>query len=529
MAESRMNLATLQQRDPYITEIADTASQVALYSFSSKSNEWEKTSIEGSLFVYKRSATPLQGFMILNRLGLNNLIEPITKDLEFQVQDPFLLYRNAKNIYGIWFYEKDECARIGNLMNKFLHVAVSKADQSIKVPAPVQKAPEPVDLTKQMIGRDKPPGTQPGEGQVDIMQMLTKAQSEYVKAKGAPGPTKEEKPRPMTDHITTVAPTSNVNLVRPTPVKFSLDGSPSEEMPAIVSGNLSQPAPDSSGPMTLEALFRKASISQHRGGMVDASTAELPDVTKPSVLQRSISMVETESHKDKLPPMLQKLISTGQTVEEIERQQISHNIHERPRSEGCDSLKPDGTSPIPMQDPLLHKPLMAGLHQLLVPGASKHHGPGGATQPGAKSCDVTMAGDAPLLKPSDIEQGGTGLAHSASMLPSTLMAGDVGILPSSSVSCPDVLLSPMAFSSSHDKRKSPPLPTTPTTQQPVALDRTQSDGSEPEQSTATSHSPLTKEQLQQALLYLIKNDNTFVSTVHEAYLKSFKALSGHKS
>ena len=35
--------------------------------------------------------------MILNRLGLNNLIEPITKDLEFQQQDPFLLYRNAKS------------------------------------------------------------------------------------------------------------------------------------------------------------------------------------------------------------------------------------------------------------------------------------------------------------------------------------------------------------------------------------------------------------------------------------------------
>lgn len=40
MAEGRMNLAALQQRDPYISEILDTASQVALYSFSSKSNEW---------------------------------------------------------------------------------------------------------------------------------------------------------------------------------------------------------------------------------------------------------------------------------------------------------------------------------------------------------------------------------------------------------------------------------------------------------------------------------------------------------
>jgi len=34
--------------------------------------------------------------MIINRLGLNDLIEPINKKLEFQLQDPFLLYRTAK-------------------------------------------------------------------------------------------------------------------------------------------------------------------------------------------------------------------------------------------------------------------------------------------------------------------------------------------------------------------------------------------------------------------------------------------------
>ena len=34
--------------------------------------------------------------MILNRLGLNDLIEPINRNLEFQLQDPFLLYRNEK-------------------------------------------------------------------------------------------------------------------------------------------------------------------------------------------------------------------------------------------------------------------------------------------------------------------------------------------------------------------------------------------------------------------------------------------------
>jgi len=43
-----------------------------------------------------RSAFPISGFMIINRLGLNDLIEPINKKLEFQLQDPFLLYRTAK-------------------------------------------------------------------------------------------------------------------------------------------------------------------------------------------------------------------------------------------------------------------------------------------------------------------------------------------------------------------------------------------------------------------------------------------------
>ena len=39
-AEGRMNLSALQHRDPYITDIVDAASQVALYSFSAKTNEW---------------------------------------------------------------------------------------------------------------------------------------------------------------------------------------------------------------------------------------------------------------------------------------------------------------------------------------------------------------------------------------------------------------------------------------------------------------------------------------------------------
>uniref|UniRef100_A0A4W5PXR0 5'-(N(7)-methylguanosine 5'-triphospho)-[mRNA] hydrolase n=1 Tax=Hucho hucho TaxID=62062 RepID=A0A4W5PXR0_9TELE len=49
-----ISLAALQRQDPYINNIVDVASQVALYTFNNRSNEWEKTDVEGTLFVYTR-------------------------------------------------------------------------------------------------------------------------------------------------------------------------------------------------------------------------------------------------------------------------------------------------------------------------------------------------------------------------------------------------------------------------------------------------------------------------------------------
>ncbi|MED6248988.1 mRNA-decapping enzyme 1B [Ataeniobius toweri] len=91
-----ISLSALQRQDPYINNIVDVASQVALYTYNNRANEWEKTEVEGTLFIYTRLASPRHGFTIMNRLRMENLTEPITKDLDFQLQDPFLLYRNAR-------------------------------------------------------------------------------------------------------------------------------------------------------------------------------------------------------------------------------------------------------------------------------------------------------------------------------------------------------------------------------------------------------------------------------------------------
>lgn len=117
--ELRINLGSLKRQDPYIDRIIDSSTHVAIYSFSPQRNEWEKTEVEGTLFVYKRVAPPYWGFTIMNRLSMENLTEPLASELEFQTQNPFLLYRNAKLlIYGIWFYDQEDCKRIGGLLQR---------------------------------------------------------------------------------------------------------------------------------------------------------------------------------------------------------------------------------------------------------------------------------------------------------------------------------------------------------------------------------------------------------------------------
>ncbi|KAI4895089.1 hypothetical protein NFI96_026227, partial [Prochilodus magdalenae] len=155
-----MSLAALQHYDPYINKLLDVTGQVALYKFNSKANEWEKTDIEGTLFVYARSASPHHGFTIMNRLSTENLVEPINKDLEFQLQDPFLLYRNASlGIYSIWFYDKADCQRIAQLMVQIVKQEALRAQQT----SPDRSRTNGCVETRPM----------------DILELLSKAKEEY--------------------------------------------------------------------------------------------------------------------------------------------------------------------------------------------------------------------------------------------------------------------------------------------------------------------------------------------------------------
>lgn len=184
-----ISLAALQRQDPYINNIVDVASQVALYTYNNRANEWEKTEVEGTLFIYTRLASPRHGFTIMNRLSMENLTEPITKDLDFQLQDPFLLYRNARLvIHGIWFYDKEDCQRIAQRMKFLTHQE---------------------QLQAQSQGGWLSPGGNEGKT-VDIIQMLSKARTEYDKEKSS------SEPKEIGGSSVLYG---NPNLIKPIPLK----------------------------------------------------------------------------------------------------------------------------------------------------------------------------------------------------------------------------------------------------------------------------------------------------------------------
>ncbi|XP_051874798.1 mRNA-decapping enzyme 1A isoform X2 [Pristis pectinata] len=99
----------------------------------------------------------------MNRLNMKNLVEPINKDLEFQLQDPFLLYRNSNlSIYSIWFYDKNDCQRIAQLMSKVVQMEARRVQQE----SPGRMTPNKTNGCEE-------------ENAIDILDMLSKAKEEY--------------------------------------------------------------------------------------------------------------------------------------------------------------------------------------------------------------------------------------------------------------------------------------------------------------------------------------------------------------
>uniref|UniRef100_A0A7J7ZGV0 5'-(N(7)-methylguanosine 5'-triphospho)-[mRNA] hydrolase n=1 Tax=Pipistrellus kuhlii TaxID=59472 RepID=A0A7J7ZGV0_PIPKU len=524
-----ISLAALQRHDPYINRIVDVASQVALYTFGHRANEWEKTDVEGTLFVYTRSASPKHGFTIMNRLSMENRTEPITKDLDFQLQDPFLLYRNARlSIYGIWFYDKEECQRIAELMRNLTQYEQLKAHQEAGAGI------SPMILNS-------------GEGkEVDILQMLIKAKDEYTKCKTC------SEPKQITSSS---AIYDNPNLIKPIPVK------PSENQQQRVPppSQALDPEPQH---LSLTALFGKQDKATCQETVGPPQTLHQQQQEKLPIRQgviRSLSYEEPKGHsppmEKQLCPAIQKLLVRSadlHPLSELPENQPYKNGSEPPAGE-------DFTGPAHLGSPqsfgTSHRVHGASRTQTLLeklqstPAAVNKYDPGAPAPAGPAALNFTALSAATpaapvkaVAQPPLVHFNGSlppqALGHQAhekdqSSCPRQMLALTGSQTSGSGVISPQELLQKLQLvqqeqqlhtsnrpalaakfplltqSSGAGKPWEPWVDKTSSTEKQIPLFQ------HPEPSVL---SPLTKLQLQEALLFLIQNDDNFLNIIYEAYL-----------
>eukprot|EP00124_Ichthyophonus_hoferi_P000944 Ihof_evm5s41 gene=Ihof_evmTU5s41 len=154
-AVQNSNIRSLQRKDPAISRILDTATHVVAYGYNKDNMAWEKKDVEGSLFVFERTAQPQFGFAIVNRQNPRDLMEVVSPDMKMKDADPYLYYRSPKgDIIGLWFYDPEERCRITSFLT------------SLNMPPRVQPSVPQPHITP----------TQP-MAQPDLMSMLHRAAS----------------------------------------------------------------------------------------------------------------------------------------------------------------------------------------------------------------------------------------------------------------------------------------------------------------------------------------------------------------
>uniref|UniRef100_A0A8C5VS23 5'-(N(7)-methylguanosine 5'-triphospho)-[mRNA] hydrolase n=1 Tax=Microcebus murinus TaxID=30608 RepID=A0A8C5VS23_MICMU len=526
-AGQEMSLAALKQHDPYITSIADLTGQVALYTFCPKANQWEKTDIEGTLFVYRRSASPYHGFTIVNRLNMHNLVEPVNKDLEFQLHEPFLLYRNASlSIYSIWFYDKNDCHRIAKLMADVVEEETRRSQQA---------------------ARDKQSPSQANgcsdHRPIDILEMLSRAKDEY------------ERSAPSGHKHLTVEELFGTSLPKEQPVA-GLDSEEVERLP----GDASQKEPSSFLPFPFEQTGG-APQSENLGVLSAAHHSVQAEVTTPVLITPAAITQTSEKHAPsytiplspvlsptlpgeapaaQVPPSLPRNSTMMQAVKTTPRQRspllnqpvpdLSHPsliASQSPFRAPLSMTSTAGTSLpsvdllqklrlTPQHDQIQTQPLGKGA---VVPSFSSASGqlatPESFIEPPCKTAAARAAASASLsnmvLAPFQSMQQNQDpeVFVQPKVLSTAIPVAGPSLVTTATTTVSSVLLSPSVFqqtftrSSDLERKASSPSPLTIGT---------------PEKQRQPSI-VLSKSQLQDTLIHLIKNDSSFLSTLHEVYLQ----------
>ncbi|KAF5137321.1 mRNA-decapping enzyme-like protein [Metarhizium anisopliae] len=121
---TELNLSVLQRYLPSIQAILSIAANAVVYTFDSETASWDKSGIEGTMFVCAQSPLPESHqpracVFVLNRRALDNLVVDLARVSHVEIAGELVILRVEGNweegdkVIGLWIHnDKDETREI---------------------------------------------------------------------------------------------------------------------------------------------------------------------------------------------------------------------------------------------------------------------------------------------------------------------------------------------------------------------------------------------------------------------------------
>ncbi|BBN00008.1 mRNA-decapping enzyme 1B [Marchantia polymorpha subsp. ruderalis] len=255
-----LNLTVLQRMDRHVEDILTTAAHVTFYEFNVEQSQWSRKDVEGSLFVVKRRTQPRFQFIVMNRRSTENLVEDLLGDFEYEVQVPYLLYRNAaQEVNGIWFYNSRECEEVAKLFSRILN-AFSKIPPKPKLYASPSSEFQELEAvpTAALVEGPLEPSAPPQQTASEVLEEPLEQFFRNAVHIGSPETSASTSARPPSaSHALSVRPAS-VTSPNLTPMPVPSPSPPSTGIPHThtpMAPPLSLEVPDFGGPILLKPSY----------------------------------------------------------------------------------------------------------------------------------------------------------------------------------------------------------------------------------------------------------------------------------
>jgi hypothetical protein len=112
---TELNLLVLRRYVPNVERIISIAPFAVVYIFSPETQQWEKSGVEGTLFVCQLSGGNYLRYnvVILNRKSLDNFITDLVSGEDIEITEQYVILQvigddGTPNIYGLWIFSEED-------------------------------------------------------------------------------------------------------------------------------------------------------------------------------------------------------------------------------------------------------------------------------------------------------------------------------------------------------------------------------------------------------------------------------------